>query len=131
MTVVVPDPESTPAATAPGREWPTAVAGRSGQGGELAIWTDQGANRCVLRLRGRLCADTVPLLNRHVDRLGCRWCDDVVVDVGSLVTMDAVGAGLLVGLSHYVAARGGTFSVQGASPEAEAELAAAEVALEG
>lgn len=131
MAVLIPEPGSTPADPPPGRARQTSMTAGGGPGGDLAIWTDQSANRCVLRLRGRLCADTVGLVDGHVDRLGCRWCDEVVVDLRSVVVMDEVGARLLVGLSHYVAARGGRFEVQSESAEAAALLAAAEVELGG
>ena len=99
-------------------------------GSDLAVWTDQSANRCVLNLRGQLCADTVPVLDRHVDRLGCRWCDEVVVDLRGVVLMDVVGARLLVGLGHYVGGRGGRFEIRGASDEASALIRAAEAGME-
>ena len=119
MTVTVPGPDSySPDECPPGPA-----------GGELAIWTDQSANRCTLRLRGRLTADTVPLLDRHVDRLGCGWCDEVIIDVSGLELMDCVGARLIVGFSHYAAGRGGSFTVRGARPDTAALLAAAEVEL--
>lgn len=95
----------------------------------LSVWTEQQANRCTLRLRGRLTGDTAADFNTHVDRLGCRWCDEIVIDVSGLECMDQVGARLLVGLSHYVAARGGTFRTVGARPVVSALMAAAEVEL--
>lgn len=100
-------------------------------GSDLAVWTDQSANRCILHLRGQLCAETVAVLDRHVDRLGCRWCDEVVVDLRGLILMDVVGASLLVGLGHYVRGRGGRFEICGASEEAGALIRAAEAELEG
>jgi anti-anti-sigma regulatory factor len=129
MSVVVPGPHSV------------APPQRSGAGGtdadvsapraDLAVWTDMGSGRCVLRMRGRLCQDTVAVFDRHVDRLGWSWCDEVVVDLSSVVLMDRVGARLVVGLGHYVAGRGGRFGVQGASPEHAAVMRAAEAELAG
>ena len=98
-------------------------------GGGLSVWTDQSDHRCVLRLSGRLAAENVQELDRHVDRLGCRWCDDVAVDLGRLDQIDAVGARLIVGFGHYVAGRGGRFTVKGASAEVAGMLAEAEVEL--
>lgn len=97
----------------------------------LAVWTDQSANHCVLRLGGNLGAETVSLLNRHVDLLGCRSCEEVVVDLSDLETLDPVGARLLVGLAHYVSGRGGTLSLEGATPYMEALLADARLHLAG
>jgi anti-anti-sigma regulatory factor len=110
------------------RRNPAVVAARPPDG-DLSVWTDQSANRCVLRLRGRLCADTVSLLDRHVDRLGCRWCDRVTVDLRRLDHLDPVGAKLLVGLGHYVVGRGGQFDLEGvpAAMDPVIRAAAAEV----
>lgn len=128
MTVLLSGSES-PAEQPEGRGWPAGLAETGARGGDLAIWTDQSANRCTLRLRGRLCADTVAILDRHVDRLGCRWCDEVVVDLDTLLRIDPVGARLLVGLGHYVAGRGGRFHVRNASPRVEEMLEAAEAEI--
>jgi anti-anti-sigma regulatory factor len=70
---------------------------------------------CRLVLHGDLCGATLPALEAQVDQLGCVPCHAVIVDVGSLVGLDAVGANVLLGLSHYVTARGGVFHVEGAS----------------
>lgn len=95
--------------------------------GGLAIWTDQSHNCCTLRLTGRLCADTVRLLDSHVDLLGRRTCDEVVIDLHGVELMDQVGARLIVGFGHYVAARGGRFSVDGAAPAIRALIDQAEI----
>ena len=97
---------------------------------DLAVWTEQHRNRCVLRLSGRLCADTVGSFDSHVDRLGCRWCEVVVVDVVNLSVLDLVGARVLVGLSHYVAGRGGRFRIEGASPYMQTMLDTAGIELD-
>lgn len=99
------------------------------QGGELSVWTDQRASHCVLRLRGRLTSGTVSLLETHVDALGCSGCEEVVLDLSGVTLLDEVGASLIVGLGHYVAGRGGRFSLNGVTEEAGARLAAAEVEL--
>ncbi|HET9075808.1 MAG TPA: STAS domain-containing protein [Acidimicrobiales bacterium] len=104
------------------------VAGGPDRAG-LAIWTDQSHNRCVLRLTGRLCADTVRLLDNHVDLLGCRACDEVVMDLSGLEAMDPVGARLIVGFGHYVAARGGRFRLDGAAPGIRAMVDRAEIEI--
>lgn len=129
MAVVAPGSDSSASGGLPSASDPTSMTASS-LGSGLAIWTDQGPNRCVLHLRGRLCADTVRLLDGHVDRLGCRWSDEVVVDLRSLAGIDDVGARLLVGLSHYVAGRGGRFHIEGASREILAGIGAAEAELE-
>ncbi len=128
MTVAMPGSDSS-MEQGPGyggRTQHVAIAGpRSG----LAVWTDQSHNRCVLRLSGRLCADTVSLLDSHVDFLGCRSCEEVVIDLQRIDHMDPVGARLIVGFGHYVAGRGGRFAVDGVRPTVRSMLAEAEVEL--
>lgn len=113
----------------PGSERSMELGSGYGRRAELAIWTDQSQNRCTLRLAGRLAADTVRLLDSHVDLLGCRSCEEVCIDLAGLVEMDEVGARVIVGLGHYVAARGGRFRIDGASPALDSLVARAEVEL--
>lgn len=114
----------------------TLIAPESGQssqdgsgGAGLSVWTHQESDRCVLRLRGRLAADTVPLMDRHMDLLLCSWCEEVEMDLQGVTEMDRVGARLLAGFAHYVRARGGRFSTCGASSEVGRMIRAAEVEL--
>lgn len=130
MSLVAPGSDSSTPPRSPGTRRHSSMIAGSGTVTDLAVWTDQSSNRCVLNLRGRLCRDTVSLLDRHVDRLGCRWCDEVVVDLRSLELIDEVGARLLVGLGHYVGGRGGTFRIQGARADIGVVIDAAEVDLE-
>lgn len=111
----------------------TLIAPRSDapSSGGLSVWVDQSDNRCLLLLRGRLCVDTVGMLESHVDLVVCQWCDRVTVDVRRLERLDTVGARVLAGFGHYVAARGGRFEVEGAEgavarllEEAESDLSA-------
>jgi anti-anti-sigma factor len=97
---------------------------------DLAVWTEQHQNRCTLRLSGRLCSDTVASFDAHVDRLGCRWCEEVVVDIRGLSVLDLVGARVLVGLSHYVAGRAGRFQIEGASRFMQSMLDTAGIELD-
>ncbi len=128
MTVAIPGSDSS-MERGPGhgrRIQDLAVAGtRTG----LAIWTDQAHNRFVLRLSGHLCAETVGLLDHHIDLLGCGSCDEVAFDLERLSLMDQVGARLIVGFGHYVAGRGGRFVVEGARPAVRSMLQRAEVEL--
>lgn len=98
---------------------------------DLSVRTDRRAGRCVLALGGRLCSDTVAAFDRHVDGLGCRWSDDVVVDLAGLTVLDLIGARVLVGLSHYVAGRGGRFHIEGASGFMDTMLERAGIELAG
>ena len=71
---------------------------------------------CRLTLRGTLCQTSVAALQAQVDQLGCLPCHEVLVDLRGLTGLDEVGANLLLGLNHYVIARGGVFRVAGAAP---------------
>jgi anti-anti-sigma factor len=84
---------------------------------------------CRLVLLGELCDITSPALEAQVDQLGCMPCQDVVVDLRSVVRLDAVGANVLLGLYHYVTARGGTFGVTEAPEEVTTVLHEATGAL--
>jgi anti-anti-sigma factor len=66
---------------------------------------------CRLTLRGNLCQASVAALQAQVDQLGGLPCEEVVVDLTSLSGLDGVGANVLLGLYHYVIARGGVFRV--------------------
>lgn len=130
MTVAMPGSDS-PAGSGPRFGLRAHQTGISDPRTALAIWTDQKQNRCVLRLRGRLCSDTVRLLDRHVDLLGCQSCDEVVLDLSGVDVMDQVGARVVVGLGHYMAGREGRFQVSGATPAVRSMIAAAEVEISG
>jgi anti-anti-sigma factor len=70
---------------------------------------------CRLMLTGALEAHSVCALAAQFDRLGCSSFASVLVDLSQLGTLDHVGANALLGLHHYVAARGAEMSVCGAS----------------
>lgn len=71
---------------------------------------------CLFLLSGELKASSVGVLEAQVDRLGRTPCRRVVVDLGAVDLVDETGARVLLGLRHYVRARGGRFSVVGAKP---------------
>jgi len=77
---------------------------------------------CALVLCGDLRDTTLMALEAQVDQLGCLPCDEVVVDLRHLSAMDAVGANVILGLSYYVVARGGTFRITDACPEVNVTL---------
>ena len=72
-----------------------------------------GAN-CHLALGGVLDCESIAALDTQIDQLACTPCALVVVDAADLVALDPVGSKALVGLGHYVRARGGTYCVLGA-----------------
>ena len=127
MTVTRPSSGSS-MSQEPGFTWRRSLPAGAGSPG-LAIWTDRAQDSCTLRLRGRLCADTVRLLDTHVDLLGAQACDEVVLDLEGVDGMDQVGARLIVGLGHYVAGRGGRFRLDGAAQAIQSMIARAEVEL--
>jgi anti-anti-sigma factor len=77
---------------------------------------------CVLSLRGELHAGSVAVLEAQFDRLGRTSCHRVVVDLTDLTHLDLTGARVLIGLRHYVQARGGQLSVLGSTPMVRAVL---------
>jgi anti-anti-sigma factor len=70
---------------------------------------------CTLILSGALRGTSIAALEAQVDQLGATCCDQVVVDVSGLTEVDSVGASVLIGLSHYVTARGGELRIVGAT----------------
>jgi anti-anti-sigma regulatory factor len=88
----------------------------------LHVQLQAAGTACRLVLRGDLCDTTLAALGAQVDQLGCMPCQDVVVDIRWLNRLDTVGANVLLGLSHYVAARGGSFRVTGAREEVAVTL---------
>jgi anti-anti-sigma factor len=90
----------------------------------LSVELKASSTTCRLVLRGELCDTSLAALEAQVDQLGCMPCQDVVVDLRSLVRLDAVGANVLLGLYHYVMARGGTFRVTEAPDEVATTLQA-------
>jgi anti-anti-sigma regulatory factor len=84
---------------------------------ELVTW----GGTCRVLLRGALRDCTIAALEAQVDQLGRTPCAAVVIDVRHLTEMDTVGAKVIVGLHHYVVARGGMLWVEGPS-DAVAEV---------
>lgn len=84
---------------------------------------------CVLSLCGELTAGSVEVLESRFDRLGRTPCHRVVVDLSDLTGLDATGARVLIGLRHYVHARGGRLTVLGPSPWIRAALEAEETLI--
>jgi anti-anti-sigma regulatory factor len=70
---------------------------------------------CRLLLHGALRDCSIAVLEAQVDQLGRTPCATVVIDVRELTEMDQVGANVIVGLHHYVVARGGRLWIEGPS----------------
>lgn len=84
---------------------------------------------CLLSLRGELHAGSVSVLESQFDRLGRTTCHRVVVDLTDVSSLDTTGARVLIGLRHYVQARGGRLTVIGTSPGTYAALATEEARI--
>lgn len=95
----------------------------------LSVELVTAGTACRLVLRGQLCDVTLPALEAQVDQLGCIPCTDVVVDLRSLQGLDSVGANVLLGLYHYVLAKGGAFRVTEAPLDVASSLRAVTGAL--
>lgn len=81
---------------------------------------------CLLGLRGQLHAGSVAVLEAQFDQLGKTACYRVVVDLGEVTDLDLTGARVLIGLRHYVRARGGRLTVIGMNPWVRGLFAAEE-----
>jgi anti-anti-sigma regulatory factor len=66
----------------------------------------------------------VGVLDAQIDRLGALGCRHVVVHLGGLEEIDAVGARLLDGITHYVGGLGGVVRLTGATGAVRACLRA-------
>jgi anti-anti-sigma factor len=95
----------------------------------LAVWTDHEASLCSLALRGDLVAATIGELEEHLDLIVCCQSDEVVIDLGRLQSIDSAGARVLIGLQHYIKARGGDFDIVGADRRTAATLREAQADL--
>jgi anti-anti-sigma factor len=99
------DPPTTPATGLPVAE---AV---------LQVELDATGPSCRLTLNGTLCDTSLTALEAQVDQLGCLPCELVVVDIHHLNRLDSAGAKVLLGLYHYVTARGGELWLSGAQDQ--------------
>jgi len=95
-----------------------------GEGHQFEVDFSHVGPICLLELRGELLATSVGVLEAQFDRLGRTSCHHVVLDLTDVSDLDATGARVLVGLRHYVCARGGRLTVVGMSPWVERVYAA-------
>jgi anti-anti-sigma factor len=103
-------------------EEPEAEQPKRTEAGRLGAWTDHQGSRCALVLHGDLVAETIADMEEHVDLLVCCQSEEVVIDLTLLRQIDLTGARMLMGLRHYVRARGGRFNVVGADRRVQAML---------
>jgi anti-anti-sigma factor len=76
--------------------------------GTLQMHLSMQHRRCVIRLRGALVKDALQSMQPLFDRLGSLAFDQVIVDMRELAFIDESGAGMLLGLQHYVEGRQAT-----------------------
>jgi anti-anti-sigma factor len=88
----------------------------------LAVELESADRSCRLVLRGTLCDTSIAALEAQFDQLGCLPCDEVIVDMQHLTSLDPIGANVLVGLYHYVIGRGGQLRVISARGNVSAVL---------
>jgi anti-anti-sigma regulatory factor len=79
-------------------------------------------SECTLVLRGELRVASLSALEVKIDQLGCMPCQQVTLDMRRLTHLDQVGANVILGLYHYVVARGGALCVTGAGAEPASTL---------
>ncbi|MHB1710990.1 MAG: STAS domain-containing protein [Acidimicrobiales bacterium] len=91
-----------------------ATAGPATEAPKLSVELSRVGHTCVLALFGELDCSTIPVLEAYVDQLGSMDCLDVDLDLSDLRALDGAGARVLVGLRHYVTARGGRLNIAGA-----------------
>jgi anti-anti-sigma factor len=99
------------------REVPRKSPGVTRIGDWFQVELQSRESRCTLILSGALCGTSIAALEAQVDQLGSMRCDHVIIDVHGLTKVDAVGASVLLGLYHYVAAKGGEMRIVGASSQ--------------
>lgn len=69
----------------------------------------------TLELCGMLCGTSIAALEAQIDQLSCTPCEALTIDVRKLHALDKGGARSLLGLYHYVTARGGRYRIVGAT----------------
>jgi anti-anti-sigma factor len=84
-----------------------------GEGPVLTVGFRHIGPICLLSLRGALHAGSLSVLEAQFDRLGRTTCNRVVVDLTDVTGLDTTGARVLIGLRHYVHARGGRLTLIG------------------
>jgi len=82
---------------------------------QLGIATEHEGDHCRLSLSGVLGADTVRVLEEHIDRLDCCAAAYLTIDLTRLEHLDPTGARVLHGIRLYASARGCNIRLTGAS----------------
>jgi anti-anti-sigma factor len=82
----------------------------------LRVELETNVNSSTMAISGVLSGTSIAALEAQIDQLGSTPCEDVVLDLRHLRALDRRGAMALVGLYHYVKARGGQLRILGARP---------------
>lgn len=88
----------------------------------LGIATEHEGDHCRLTLTGELTADTVRVLEAHIDELDCCAAAHLSIDLSRLDHLDPTGARVLHGIRLYASARGCNIRLIGASAGATLAL---------
>jgi anti-anti-sigma regulatory factor len=81
----------------------------------LCVHVTTLGDMCVLRLDGVLVRESLAALEGQVDHIGGLSFRNVLLDARHLQRIDEAGRNVLVGLHHYVVARGARMVIKGAS----------------
>jgi anti-anti-sigma factor len=95
----------------------------------LMVGFTSAGSSCTLTLIGELNGASLPAFEAQIDQIGGSDCENVVLDVSGLVTIDSVGIRVLTGLEHYVRGLGAHLTVIGARGQAAESLAATSLDL--
>jgi anti-anti-sigma factor len=100
----------------------------------LRVELESTGTRCLLLLQGNLCGTSIAALEAQIDQLGCMPCEEVIVDLQHLTSIDPVGANVILGLYHYVVGRGGRLrlrAVRGSVATTLHAIAGTSIPMEG
>lgn len=95
----------------------------------LMVGFTSAGSSCTLTLIGELNGTSLPALEAQIDQIGGSDCENVVLDVSGLVTIDSVGIRVLTGLKHYVRGLGAHLTVIGARGQVAEALTATSLDL--
>ena len=86
---------------------------------------------CItLSLSGSFVGGAIGALWARIDQLGCLQFQRVGLDFSDVVAIDDVGANVVIGMRHYVEARGARFAICGAAADFASTLQQIDPALE-
>jgi anti-anti-sigma factor len=106
-----------------------AINSKDAEPSVLMVGFASAGSSCTLTLIGELNGTSIPALEAQIDQIGCSDCENVVLDVSGLASIDSVGLSVLTGLDHYVHGLGAHLTVIGARGQVAEALAATSLDL--